>query len=178
VIKGKGWVFNGFSAEAYQVEFQRKEDCYSHETLDEIVPLSAKASSITAGELLAEARRVLGPAAELELGRDMLEKLVCSQCKREETLFASLGRVPADKANCPRCPGVRREVVTFYKIRGNEAFLGKTLSEIGVPPFDIIIGRTRDRAIGFELAGDAAAVLGPLDGAGAPQTGTEGLEWE
>ena len=142
------------------------------------MPLAAKASSMTAGEMLAEARRVLGPTAELELGRDVLEKLVCSKCKREETLFASLGRVSADKANCPHCPGVHREVVTFYKIRGNEAFLGKTLAEIGVPPFDILIGRTRDRAIGFELTGDAAAVLGPLDGAVAPQARTEDLEWE
>jgi adenylyltransferase/sulfurtransferase len=178
IIKGKGWVFNGFSTEAYQVEFQRKEDCYSHETLQEIVPMAAKASTITAGDMLAEARRVMGPSAELELARDVLEKLVCPSCKREEPLFASLGRVPADKAKCPHCPGVRRDVVTFYKIRGNESFLDKTLAEIGVPPFDIVIGRTRDRAIGFELTGDAAAVLGPLDGARTPEAHTEDLEWE
>src|SRR5207302_9802970 len=38
-IKGRGWVFDGLSTDAYQVEFQRKEACYSHETLDEIITL-------------------------------------------------------------------------------------------------------------------------------------------
>jgi hypothetical protein len=177
-ISGKGWVFDGLSTEAYTVDFQRKENCYSHETLEEIVSLPARAQSITAGDLLAEARRRLGPSAELELSRDVLEKLVCPVCRNEEQMFASLGRVSADKAICPQCPGVRREVVTFYKIRGTEPFIGRTLAEIGVPPFAIITARTRDRAIGFELAGDASDVLGPLGGTEGTVADTEGLEWE
>src|SRR6185437_7912104 len=83
-LKGKGWVFNGFSTESYQVEFQRKSNCYSHEILDDIIPLPAKASTISAAELLAEAHRALGKKAELELARDVLEKLVCPACKTEE----------------------------------------------------------------------------------------------
>lgn len=177
-IRGKGWVFDGLSTEAYTVDFQRKDDCYSHETLEEIVALPARAQSMTAGDLLAEARRRLGDNAELELSRDMLEKLVCPQCRNEEPMFASLGRVSADKALCPQCPGVRREVVTFYKIRGTEPFIGRALAEIGVPPFDIITARTRDRAIGFELAGDAPEVLGTLAGTEGTVADSEGLEWE
>ncbi|MDB5302854.1 MAG: molybdopterin biosynthesis protein MoeB [Phycisphaerales bacterium] len=177
-IHGRGWVFDGLSTESYQVEFQRKEDCYSHESLTEIVPLDAGVSGITARELLAEARRRLGPTAELELARDVLEKLVCPRCRQEEVLFASLGRVPAEKALCPRCDGVRRDVVTFYKIRGTEAFLDRPLAEIGVPAFDIVIARTRDRAIGLELTGDAPAVLGPLASSYVSPPETEGLEWE
>jgi hypothetical protein len=126
---------------------------------------------------LTEARRLLGSGTELELGRDVLEKLVCPRCGREEQAFMSLGKVPADRATCPHCPDSRREVVTFYKIRGNETFLDRTLAQIGVPAFDIIIARCRDRAIGLELAGDAQAVLkslGPADIASSQ----EGLAWE
>jgi adenylyltransferase/sulfurtransferase len=177
-IKGKGWVFNGLSTESYQVEFQRKPNCYSHEILDDIIPLSAKASSMSAADLLAEARRVLGKTAELELARDMLEKLVCPQCKKEEPMFASLGRVSAEKALCPNCPGIRRDVVTFYKIRGSESFIHRSLAEMGVPPFDIITARTRGRAVGFELAGDAPAVLGTHADAQQCIGDSEGLEWE
>ncbi len=93
-------------------------------------------------------------------------------------MFASLGRVLADQAVCPKCPGARREVVSFYKIRGGESFLDRPLSEIGVPPFDIITARTRDRAIGFELSGDAALALGPLSNPQGTVSETEGLEWE
>lgn len=162
-IKGKGWVFNGLSTDSYLIEYQRKETCYSHETIDEIIPLPAGVRSMTVRGLLSQARRTIGPGAELELARDMLEKLVCPACHHEEALFASLGAVAAEKALCPHCRDVRRDVITFYRIRGNESFLDRTLAQIGVPPLDIVFARTRDRVVGFELSGDADEVLGPLD---------------
>lgn len=170
-MQGRGMVFDGLSADAYGVEYQRKPNCYSHETLSQIVSLDARADSSTARDMLGIARNLLGPGAELELPRDVLEKLVCPNCHQEEPLFASLGRVKAGRAFCPNCPGVRREVVTFYKLRGNESFLDRPLSEIGVPPFDILIARNEGRAVGLELSGDAASVLGPL-------SDSEALQWE
>jgi adenylyltransferase/sulfurtransferase len=172
-IAGKGWVFDGLSTEAYQIEFQRKPNCYSHEPLDEIIALDAGIHDLTVADLLAEARRRLGPQTELELARDVLEKLVCPQCLQAQEMFQSLGKVSADQAWCPSCTNVRREVVTFYKIRGNEPFLDRTPAAIGVPPLDILIARnpaTPERTIGLELSCDAQSVLGPLwDG--------EALQW-
>jgi hypothetical protein len=52
--------------------------------------------------------------------------------------------------------------VTFHKIRGAETFLDRQLAQIGVPAFDIIVARSAERSVGFELAGDAANVLGEL----------------
>jgi molybdopterin/thiamine biosynthesis adenylyltransferase len=170
-IGGRGWIFDGHSTEAYQVAYQRKPDCYSHDTLPEIRTLKAGIATLTAGQLLDEARQLLGPRTELDLGRDILEKLVCSKCGREESLFMSLGRAQADLAHCPACPDARREVVTFHTIRGVEPFLDRPLAEIGVPPWDIITARNGVRAVGLELAGDARAVLGPLAG------DEEELEW-
>jgi molybdopterin/thiamine biosynthesis adenylyltransferase len=175
VIAGKSWTFNGLSAESYTVDFQRKETCYSHEPLEDVVALDASVDTMTAGALLAEARQRLGPAAELEFGRDILEKLVCPKCKGEELMYTSMGKVKADKAVCPTCAGdTRRDVVTFYKLRGTEpaALLARTLAGIGVPPFDIVIARGSGRVIGLELSADAPAVLGPM----APAGGEE-LEW-
>jgi molybdopterin/thiamine biosynthesis adenylyltransferase len=168
-IGGRGWVFEGLTTDSYQTTFQRKANCYSHDPLQEIVALDASVSSITTRELLDLARQRLGPDAELEFARDVLEKLVCPRCKTEETVFASLGQVRAEQALCPQC-AVRREVVTFYKIRGNETFLDRTLASLGVPPFDIVVARERDRSIGFELSADAQQVLGPIV--------EQGLEWE
>jgi adenylyltransferase/sulfurtransferase len=161
-IAGGAFVFNGVTADSYVTRFQRKDDCYSHDTLDEVVALDDGVESITPRELLSRARSMLGPRAELELAREVLEKLVCPSCKAEEAVFASLGKVSPDKAWCPRCANVRREVVTFHKIRGGEDFLDRPLAEIGVPAFDIIIARGAERSVGFELAGDAANVLGEL----------------
>jgi adenylyltransferase/sulfurtransferase len=163
-LSGAAWVFNGITADSYTTQFQRKDDCYSHDTLETVIPLDGGAESLTARAVLAEAQQQLGQDATLELPREVLEKLVCPKCKREESVFASLGKVKAQLAFCPHCTDVRREVVTFSTIRGNEPFLDLPLAQRGVPPFDIIIARDASgaRAIGLELAGDAAAVLGPL----------------
>ena len=162
VISGKGWVFNGLTAEVYQTEYQRKADCYSHDTLDEIISLDATADTMTARELTKIIRQHL-PAWDgtIELAREVLHKLVCNKCKTEKLLFASPGTVKAGQETCPTCGGAR-EVVTFSKIRGEEDFLDKTLAQIGVPAFDILIARSAERAVGFELGGDIQHVLGPL----------------
>jgi adenylyltransferase/sulfurtransferase len=173
-ISGKGWVFNGLSTDSYQTEYQKKEACFSHDTLEQIIPMNWSVETTTVGESLTEAKRLLGPTAELELARDVLEKMVCPTCRAEEKLFVSLGQVKSDKAACPACGTARREVITFYKIRGTEAFLDRTLAQIGVPAFDILIARTSERAIGLELSDDASAVLGSLAPVAAD---TAELEW-
>jgi sulfur-carrier protein adenylyltransferase/sulfurtransferase len=169
-IQGRGWVFDGLSTEAYTVEYQRKPDCYSHEVLSEFISLDGGADSLTARDLLKIARQRLGSDARIELARDVLETLICPACGNQERLLASLGRVRAEKASCPNC-GSRRDVQTFYTLSGAEDFLDLPLAEIGVPPFDIVIARSATRAIGLELAADAASVLGPL-------FDDEGLAWE
>ena len=169
-IAGKGWMFNGSVTDAYTIEYQRKDDCYSHDTLGQIIALDHGVESITARDLLERAREMLGEGAHLELARDVLEKLSCTACGRVEKIFASLGKVPASKAHCSHCSGVR-DASTFFKINGTESFLDEPLAQIGVPRFDIVIGRSADgRLIGFELAGDAKHVLGDL-------LNDDGLEW-
>ena len=170
-IQGRGWVFDGISGDSYLVEYQRKADCYSHDILDEVVSLPLRASQTSVAQLLEEARRLLGDRTQLEMTRDVLEKLVCRRCGREERVFASLGQISADQAVCPDCPGVRREVVTFYQLADNSALQDRSLREIGVPPFDILVARNGERAIGLELSSDAAEVLGPLVG------DEESVEW-
>jgi len=169
-LAGRAWVYNGISGDSYTTVFQRKPDCYSHDTLSEVIALDEGAADISAADLLARAKDHLGPTATLELCREVLQKLVCPTCGAEEEMFASLGRVSADKAWCPTCRAagradVRREVVTFHQLRGDELFARRPLSEIGVPPFDVLIARDgQGRSAGFELTGDAARVLGPLLG--------------
>ena len=165
-LAGGAFVFNGVTNDSYITKFQRKDDCYSHDILEKIVTLDEGVDTITPRELLSRAQALLGPEAELELAREVLEKLLCPTCKSEEQIFASLGKVSGDKASCPKCraagENVRREVVTFHKIRGDESFLDRALAEIGVPAFDVVIARSAERCVGFELAGDAANVLGEL----------------
>lgn len=175
-IAGRGWIFDGLSCEGYQVAYQRKPECYSHETLEEIVPLRASAASLTAASLLAQVRELLGPATQLEFARDIVQALSCPSCQESQEFFGAPTHLKPAQLDCPDCAGqqehrVRRELITFYKLRGDEAFLDRTLAEIGVPPLDIVFARSATRLIGLLLADDAASILG------APATTSEDLEW-
>jgi adenylyltransferase/sulfurtransferase len=99
VIAGRGWVFSGLGTDGYQVEYQRKADCLSHDPLDEIMPLDARADGVSIGDLLDQARRLAGPKAELELGRDMLEKLVCPDCGPSAGQPGDLPALPRKRQN-------------------------------------------------------------------------------
>ncbi len=168
-IQGNGWMFNGLTTEAYTVAYQRKEECYSHDTLDEIISLDEGVADITAAQLIARAKKLLGENVELELAREMLQSLVCPKCHHEEEWFTSLGKVTEADAACSACGHELREVKTFFKIRGDEPFANRTLASIGVPAFDIVVARGMAgeasggrRSVGFELTGDAPLVLGSL----------------
>ena len=160
-IAGKGFVFNGITCDSYLVEYTENEECYSHETAEHIVSLPLKASQVVVSELLTRARKDIGDDAVLELGRDILTALRCPICHKTEDLFLSLGKVRNSDSICPNC-GHRREAATAFTIDGSQEFIGRTFSEIGVPPFDIVWARNGDKLIGYEFSGDADDVLGEV----------------
>ena len=171
-LGGRGWMFEGISGASYEIEYQRKEECYSHDILDNVISLDTQANALTLGDLVQTAHDVVGHDAVIELAREMIEKFVCPKCGDEEFVFASTSKIPASKSFCPACNDVRREVVTFYRISHDFPFMERTLAEIGVPPYDIVLASNNERYVGFELAGDAPTVLGCL-------VGHEGeIEWE
>lgn len=172
-IAGKGFVFNGVSCDSYLVEYQRNEECYSHDIAQRVVPLPATAAETRVGDMLARARADMGPDTVLELGRDILVALRCPFCHKSESLSQSLGRVRNSAAICPQC-GRRREAVTAFTIDGTQDFLGRSFAEIGIPPFDIVWARNGGTLVGYEFSGDAPDVLGDVAGAPSRPGGDHG----
>jgi len=170
-IAGRGFVFAGDSADSYLVDYQRRADCQSHDTLSEIVELDLTSEGTTLATLLGIAREKLGETAILDFGRDVAREFVCPKCGEKEEVFRSLGSLKPADARCAHCGETNRQVITFNTVRGDENFLDRTLTDIGLPRFDIITARNAERAIGLELTGDAAAMLGPCF------SGSEELEW-
>lgn len=168
-IAGKGVTFVGQTCEMFQVDYQRRADCLSHETLDEVIDLEVCAADLTLRDMLAEARQHLGEDAAIELGRDIVERLDCSRCGRSEPVFKPLGTLRVNQAACSCDPATIRHPVLFHRVTGVESFMDLTCAQAGIPSFDILSAHSRDRTIGLELAGDASSVLGPLD--------VGGLKW-
>jgi hypothetical protein len=56
-----------------------------------------------------------------------------------------------------------RIVRTVHGYDGVDDALGaRTLDQLGLPPFDLFIARSMSREIGYLIAGDEPAVLGPV----------------
>ncbi len=158
-IVGRGWVVDGSTYESYLVDYPRKSECYGHDRFPGIVDLDAGAADTTARALLERARADLGPEAVVELNEDVLVGLRCARCGTREDVFRSLGKVTEAEGRGPGC-GEPREVELTHAISGDEAWLDRPLAAIGVPAFDILLGRDGERARAYALAGDAARVLG------------------
>lgn len=157
-LSGSGFVFEGRTHTSYLTSYARNPECLSHDPLDPIEPRDRRATDVTGREALAWARERLGPAARLEFARELLRALQCPACGARETCLRPLASVTEADALC-RC-GARRIPELFHALDGGEDFLDLPLARLGVPPWDVLCARSGERAVGFELAGDRAAVLG------------------
>jgi molybdopterin-synthase adenylyltransferase len=156
---GVAHVYNGASNHVYTTRFQEKEDCLSHETFAEIVPLPLRAGEHTAGDLFAAVRERFAPGASLELvlDRDLVMALTCA-CGHEQQVHRAQAAVKLSEAVCPAC-GAQMRPQLESAVDAASALAARRLEELGVPPYDIV--RVSDGAVErhFLLAGDGPAVL-------------------
>jgi adenylyltransferase/sulfurtransferase len=167
VLASKGFVFEGLNHSSYRVEYSENPDCMSHYTLPVIIRLNERSDQLTLAQLWQRAKNDLS-ATELtiEFSRDIIQKLVCPHCRREEDMFVPAGSVSYDAGRCAK-DGHMRTVVALHTYTGDETLGARRLSELGLPQFDVFTARSDSREIGYLLAGDTATVLGALAGGGA-----------
>jgi adenylyltransferase/sulfurtransferase len=157
VLSGKCFVFNGLNHDSYVIEYQRKDDCMSHETFESIEDLDADSTIMTVGELLQSIKGSIGEDAVLVLGRDIVSGLHCD-CGYERIVFKPLEALANGDGECPQC-GRFVQIDTFHDVYGTEDFLDRTLVDIGIPPYDILTGRAGTIEIHYAIAGDRDRVF-------------------
>jgi len=160
-ISGQGFVFDGTSHQSYVVTYSRLIDCPSHDAIGSVESLPWSVDQTTAGEVLERVCADLGPTAVVEFNHDLLESLTCAACDRSYPLLASLGKVTESAGRCPKC-GEPCTPNLYHTIGSDSPVLDRKLSELGVPPWDILVGRAGTTERGYELAGDRTRVLGEL----------------
>ena len=158
-LSGAAFVFEGRSHTSYVTTFQRNPECLSHEPLGRVAATGRGTTGITAREVLSRVREALGPRAHLEFARELLGGFECPGCGAVEQVVRPLTSVTEAEAICPAC-GSRRAPRLFHALRGGEAVLDLTLAQLGVPAWDIVLGRCGEQVVGLELDGDRDAVLG------------------
>jgi molybdopterin/thiamine biosynthesis adenylyltransferase len=159
-LAGQGFIFDGTNLQSYLVSYPRLDDCPSHDVMSPIEVLPWSVADTTVGTLLDHIRSDLGPNAMIEVNHDLLSSLTCPTCDRTFPRFASLGKVTESDGLCPQCGAPCAP--NMYHTIGAELPPGKTLAQLGVPPWDILAGRCGMNQRYYEFAGDRARVLGYL----------------
>jgi len=161
-IASRGYIFEGLNHTSYVVEYTSNPDCMSHYTHERIVELPQRSSQLTLAQLLERGKQDLAAdGATIEFSRDIIHKLVCSQCGAEEERFAPVGSIRFEEGRCPN-DGQMRAVSTIHGFSSGEYFGERALDKLGLPLFDAFTARAADREIAYLMGGDKEQVLGLL----------------
>lgn len=156
-LDGKGYVFNGLTHDSYVVEYQRKEDCMSHDIYEQIIEKPWSVKTITWREILDDIRSELGNTAIITLDRDIATVAHCS-CGECKELYSPVHKLKGEMLTCKNC-GNQMPFDSIHNITGNEDFLNKTPFEMGVPQLHIIGGKVGLDTIYFEFTNDEKEVF-------------------
>ena len=159
VAAGSVLVFNGVANHFYSTQLPFRDDCLSHETYPDPVelPLSHAAP---AAELFARAEADLGGPLALALDRDLVTAISCPRCGARKEVFRPRTKVRMAEAACPLCNAPARPEMTSV-VESHSPLAGRTLADLGIPPYDIL-RVDGARGTGFYLlGGDRDAVLTP-----------------
>jgi adenylyltransferase/sulfurtransferase len=139
VETGSAMIYNGISNQVYKTAFQHREDCLSHETYPEPTALAISAREHTAEELFEAVRQETQESGSMQLAleRDLVVKVDCQQCQTSQPIMRPLQEVGMDEAVCPECKQTSKPDLEHSVDSGSE--LAKfRLSELGIPPYDMV----------------------------------------
>jgi adenylyltransferase/sulfurtransferase len=157
-LRGEGFHFDGRSYDCYRIRYTRDPNCGGHEPLSRVEPLTMRASTATVADVLERARALLGGEVRLETVREMVSALSCPTCQTSERRTCALDSLRPEDAACGRC-GKPRTPDLYHRLDPMILPGAMTLLELGIAPWDVIIGRCGQDRIGLELDGDREPVL-------------------
>lgn len=158
VSDGAAMVFNGVANQFYSTQYQHREDCLSHETYPEPVVTGLSALDHTAEELFSVSAPLLdGDSMTLSLDRDLVVSLECSTCARDQKILRPAQEVGVSEAKCPGCGEIMKPRLEHQIVQNSSLSLEK-LSDLGIPPYDIVRVSTNQKEVYLLLSGDQERV--------------------
>jgi adenylyltransferase/sulfurtransferase len=163
VAAGKAMIFNGVANTFYTTAYPYKEDCLSHESYGDPIPLPL-GNKATAAELFDAVEESgefggLEMLISLELDRDLVASLDCESCGTSRPIFRPRVAVGMKEAECPKCHATCRPKM-IHQVRRFGEYADRTLADLGIPPFDVV-KISVEESYGprfFLLSGDAGTV--------------------
>ena len=152
VKPGAAMVWNGESNNFYTTAYQRKENCLSHETYGDVVPLFVCSADPV------EALFAASNGRKLHLDRDLLVDVECPSCRVKREIYRRVALVSMKEGQCEKCGAVMKTNIVHVVEAGTE-LAKRTLREVGVAPFDIVKIEGEKRGMYVRLDADRASEL-------------------
>lgn len=131
VKPGAAMVWNGESNNFYTTAYQRKENCLSHETYGDVVPLPVCSADPV------EALFAASKGKRLHLDRDLLVDVECPACRVKKEIYRPVALVSMKEGKCEKCGAVMKTNIVHLVEQGTP-LAKRSLREVGVPPYDIV----------------------------------------
>lgn len=142
------------------VQFQKREQCMSHDPYNDIIELDHGAGDLTGAGLIRIANKFSkSEDCTIELDREVVNGMECKACGFRDESVHLLGKLSVQKGSCPNC-GSLLELNMTHVIRYGEPLSCNALGKIGVPAFHIITVRNSERYMYFELSKDSTLIFG------------------
>ena len=152
VAGGSALVFNGVGNQFYSTRLPFREDCLSHESYPKPTELNLGHHS-TVADLFREARGALSGPLVLALDRELVEVIECPRCDWRAEMMRPRSKVPMAESVCPTCDEPARPRLVD-RIAEDSPLAGRSLADLGVPPYDIVRVEGDSETGFFLLAGD------------------------
>lgn len=157
ILAGKCYVFNGLTHDSYIVEYQKKPDCMSHDTYDQIEERPWSARTTTLKNLVDAVKAELGEQALVDFDREIVTVANCT-CGETKEIFSPLHKLRGQEIVCSNC-GKTMNFESIHTLNGTEDFLDKTAFEIGIPLLHVFVGRNGTSMKCFEFSADINEVF-------------------
>ena len=146
---GTGWMFVGETTESYPVVYSEDEYCPAHDRYGPLEPLT-QGSDTTLADLVEKARVRLGHVDAIDLEGDLVLSGRCASCDLEREILTYAVTAPREVGLCPGCD----EMMAFdlrVSVTPDEAVTARPLSELGLPPRDVITVRGNGARVHYLL---------------------------
>ena len=153
-LLGKGFFYDGAGHNSYYISYPIKTDCTLHEPAVAVETLPEISSDSPVRDLWEHAGRLLGGVDAIDLCREIVSELTCPSCARVEKVYTQAESISKENLLCKKC-GVECTPGFFHSISGKDELLNMRIRDLGLPKWDVVWARFRDKCIGLEITGDA-----------------------
>jgi adenylyltransferase/sulfurtransferase len=134
--------------------------CLAHDPIPQCLPsVAISVTEHSAGDVLRQAQAFLPGAHTLELPFDLVVAFECPGCGEREELLRPKEKVYQDETRCPQC-GAMRGPFTQSSVSLEDPLAGRSLSDLGLPPNEILVIGHDSAKIFIELHQPGAVPLG------------------